>query len=786
MSKGRVRLLSVSLWLAAWSLSTFAQSDRGTITGTVADPGGAVVPSAGVVIKSVETGAEYQTSSTGTGNYTVSSLPAGAYQLTVTMAGFKSFRQDGITVQVAQTARIDVVLQVGVATETVTVHADAALLQTESSEQSTTVDKERLLALPIYFGSGQGGGAIRNPLTFATLVPGAVYQQQSNEQIRVNGFPNQSFKIILEGQDATSPLVQQAANVTVPSMEAVQEFTLQSSGFSAEFGQVLGGMFNPTTRSGTNEFHGSGYEYLTNEDLNAGVPFTSSGVGGHHLRPRVRKNDYGASVGGPVRIPKLYSGKDRSFFFFNFERYNDQKTSTPALTTIPTLQMRSGDFSGILDNRVLGTDVLGRSILENVIYDPATRTTTTNGQIVTNPFPGNVIPTNRIDPVAAKIQAMIPQPTNSSNLNNWLQVYPNPKTQYIVSVKLDQNIGEKTKISEYFGHQTTNQLSAPDGLPIPLSEIRSQVIFSNTFRLNFDRIITPTLLFHAGIGDQHYYNPDSSPDSVLHYDAVGKLGFNGGAVNGMPKLTGLSNAFGGMSFAVGTNNANHYRTEKPTAVANMTWVRGNHTYKAGGEFRIDVFGNQNAVNAPGVLNFNSDYTGLPYLQTTSIGGGLIGNPYASFLLGGANNATVSNVQDPQWRKRSYGAFIQDTWKVTSKLTLDYGLRWDREGMGHELYYRESNFDPTKPNPSAGGLLGATTYEGYGSGRCNCVFAQTYPYGFGNAAVIITCRRPQDVPSHAERRRNRSRTCFRIRNRPRIKFQERPARVERSILNDRPY
>jgi hypothetical protein len=696
----------------------------------VTDPAGAVVPSATVIIKEMATDAEYRSVTTQTGSYTGASLPVGVYQLNVTAAGFKSFRQDGITVQIAQTARVDVVLQVGAATESITVNADAPLLETESSDQSTTVARDPLVALPLYFGSGQGGGAIRNPLVFSALVPGAWYQSQGSsiEMIRVNGMPMQTFKIILEGQDATNSLTQQNANTTMPNLEAVQEFTLQSSNFSAEFGQVTGGMFNFTTRSGTNQYHGGAFEYFTNEDLNAGVPFTSSG-NGHLLRPRIRKSDYGVSLGGPVRIPKLYNGKDKTFFFFSYEYYDDQKMSSPTYTTIPTLAMRSADFSGLLDGRALGTDSLGRSILENTIYDPTTRQTV-NGQIVTNPFPGNIIPASRIDPVAAKIQAFLPQPTNSGNLNNWVQSYPNPKTQYIPSIKLDQVLGDKTKVSLYYGHQATAQYSGPDGLPIPITELRPQQERSNTFRLNFDRVITPTLLLHAGIGEQHFYNPDSSPASVLGFDAVGKLGLTGGDVDGFPFLSGLSNTYGGMALNMGPSNANHYTTEKPTAVTSLTWVRGNHTYKTGAEFRLDAFTNRNSVGTTGDFTFSGNETGLPYLQSTTTGGGTIGNPYASFLLGSADSASVSNISDPQWRRHAFALFLQDTWRVTSKLTIDYGLRWDWESYGHELHYRESSFDPTEPNPSAGGLLGATTYEGYGAGRCNCTFAQTYPFAIG--------------------------------------------------------
>ena len=164
----------------------------------------------------------------------------------------------------------------------------------------------------------------------------------------------------------------------------------------------------------------------------------------------------------------------------------------------------------------------------------------------------------------------------------------------------------------------------------------------------------------------------------------------------MPRIAGLSNSFGGMSLGVGPTNGNHYTTEKPTAVTNLTWVRGSHTFKTGAEFRLDAFSNVQVVgngsNATGSYSFNGNETGLPYLQSTSTGGGTIGNPYASFLLGGADSASVSNVSDPQWRRHGFALFLQDTWKVSRKLTIDYGVRWDWESYGHELHYRNANHD----------------------------------------------------------------------------------------------
>jgi hypothetical protein len=364
------------------------------------------------------------------------------YDLMIEAPGFKKFTQQGITVEVAQTARIDIALQVGAATESVTVTADATLLKTESAEQSTTMDADRINALPLNFANTQTG-AIRNPLAFVTVSPGAWYQPGSQDLIKVNGLPTTSFKIMLDGQDATNALTQTTTNHNQPSVEAVEEFTLQTSNFAAEFGQVGGGLFNFTAKSGANQLHGSLYDYFVNEDLNAGNPFTNSG-NGHLVRPNAKKNDFGGSVGGPVVIPKVYDGHDKTFFFVNVESYLDRKVISGQFITVPTVAMRTGDFSSILTGRNLGTDPLGRPILENAIYDPNTARSV-NGQTVEDVFPGNIIPKSAIDPVAAKVQALIPLPTNSNLVNNFAQFAPNPRTQIITTGKADHSTSNITR-----------------------------------------------------------------------------------------------------------------------------------------------------------------------------------------------------------------------------------------------------------------------------------------------------------------------------------------------------
>ena len=710
------------------AMSLFAQNDRGTITGTITDPAQAVVPDAAVSARNTETGSLYKTQSTPTGNYTVPSLPAGVYELSVEAPGFKKSSATAIQVRVAEVARIDVQLQLGSASESITVQADAAQLKTESAEQSTNVTGDRINALPINFGGGGGStGAIRDPLAFIVLSPGVSGTGGGGS---VNGFGGSSYRVLFEGQDATSGNANARANETQGSVEAIEEYTLETNNFAAEYGQVTGGLVNFTARSGTNHFHGSGYDYFTNEALNATRPFSN-------VNPFSRKNDWGFTVGGPVRIPRLYNGHDKTFFFFNFERYDNTGSSNGTFQTLPTDAMRNGDFSQSLTGNFLldssgrqVLDPLGRPIAENAIYDPASRRTV-NGQSVADPFPGNIIPVSRFDPVASKIQGLIPHATFPGQLvNNWNQNALSSKHQFIPAVKIDHAVTANDKLSFYWSEENTHQYSSADGLPAPITAVRDQAIYSHTTRLNYDKVIKPTLLAHLGVGYIRYLNPDSSPQSVLGYDAPGLLGLTGAPVPGFPRINGLGNSTaGGSSIGFGPTNANHYYNDKFTSLASVTWVHQSHTFKFGANYNIDIWTDRNTRGATGILNFSNGPTAQPSLNSTSSGGRSDGLGYASFLLGAVDSESVNPQQDPQWRKPTFGAYAQDTWKVTRKLTLDLGIRYDYQSEGHEIWYRNSEFGPNVVNPSAGGLKGGLIYEGYGDKRCNCTFSHAYPWAF---------------------------------------------------------
>jgi hypothetical protein len=346
--------LRVAGFLLVCAVAAFAQGDRGTITGTVTDPTGAVVPNANIQITSSETAALYQVGSTSTGNYTLANLPAGTYVLTVEAAGFKKFERPGLVVQVSETIRVDAILQVGASTETVTVNAEAPLLKTESGEISHQVDYEAADLLPLFTTNGTGTstmGNIRDPLTVLNILPGA--QQTTDTVLRINGLPSSSQTIMVEGMDATNGMWRQQNQSTQQGADAVQEVSVQTSNFAAEYGGAGGGYLNFTMKSGTNQYHGSAYDYFVNPVLDAGLPFTANcnqenncptNPNSGHIKNDIRRNDYGFTLGGPVRIPKLYNGKDKTFFFFNFEQFRQTTITNNGLATVPIPAYRQGNF----------------------------------------------------------------------------------------------------------------------------------------------------------------------------------------------------------------------------------------------------------------------------------------------------------------------------------------------------------------------------------------------------------------------------------------------------------
>jgi Carboxypeptidase regulatory-like domain/TonB dependent receptor len=741
-------LLPVAVYLSLSALAAFAQTDRGTITGTVSDPAGAVVPNATVEARNSESGTLYKAGSTATGNFTIAQIPAGTYELSVAVAGFKKFVRPGIIVQVAQTIRTDAVLEVGAATDTITVNAEAPLLKTESGELSHNVEYARVDSLPILTltGSGVGAGNIRNPLQVVTLLPGASFQGENT--LRVNGMPSSSQAIRVEGQDATNGMWRQLNQINQMGVDAIQEVSIQTSNFAAEYGQAGGGYFNYTMKSGTNTFHGSAYDYFDNEALNAGLAFTDAGASdslksGQHVRNRLRRSDYGFTLGGPVIIPKLYNGREKTFFFFNFEQFRESQTTNSGFQTVPTLAYRNGDFSGALlpnlsAGGVAAVDGLGRNLPQNAIYDPDTQRLAPDGTTVRDQFISpdgrlNVMPVSRMDPVALKVQSLLPLPQGplaANAINNYaIPGYTNFRHTTIPSFKIDHSLTSTIRLSGFFSATLTNSPSA-NGFTQVFTAAEPQANESYTTRINYDQTITPTLLLHLGGGLVDTIQPAVPRD----FDQS-TLGWAGNFyVNQFPNFTGTGdNGKGGLglgapnpAFPIGTGFGVQYLKDiKPTANANLTWVRGNHTYKAGAEMVIEGFPQLNFSRANGQFGFSAQQTSNPWEFNRGLNG-TTGFPYASFLLGTDNSLALSQVTNSRLGNHSLGFYIQDTWKVTRKLTLDYGLRYDYVTLLKEQYGRMQNAAFDQPNPAAGGRLGTVIYEA----TCKCSFNKNYPYAYG--------------------------------------------------------
>jgi hypothetical protein len=747
-----MRIQLVSMCLLASAAVVLAQSDRGTITGTVADPAGAVVASAPIEAKNTETGAVSQAATSDTGNYTLAQLPVGTYEISVAVAGFKKYVRQNITVGVAQTVRVDIPLEVGSAAESVTVSEQASLLKTESGEMSTTVQAQRMVDLG---GLGIGGSystsqGLRTYLAEIQLVPGA-----SNPAsgfilgVRVNGAPNGTQRTIIDGADATNQINSVQAG-TGASMDSMQETAIQTSNYSAEFGQVGGGLFNVTMRSGTNQYHGAGYDYLMNEDFNASTPFTNA-------LPRTRRNDYGFNLGGPVWIPKIYKGKDKTFFFYNREQYREFYVVNDTPITVPTAAYRAGNFATAITGRSAGNDPLSRPMLEGMIFDPKSQRVV-NGQQIRDQFAGNLIPLAQQDKVALAIQALIPNPTNATAAAlNYLPSFPNDRVTTNESVKIDHQLTPRIKLSGTWltnatATQYSQSLNASEGLPALITQTRGSFSRSMNWRFNFDDTISPTMLWHIGIGSLQYLLDDHSPTTNFQDSSIGLVGVpNPGGR--FPSISGLCvtttapggsvcSGTGGMAnMGPGVGAAQSLTKQfTPTYGTSLTWVKGNHTLKFGGELRTFGYPYHNLTATNGNFVFSTNQTAQPYAQSSTVQGVTLGFSYASFLLGLVNNGVVNPPADLKTGKQFWGFYAQDTWKITRKLTLDYGLRYDYDTYPREQYGRMPTASLAAANPTVGGHPGGIVYEA----TCNCNFAKNYPFAFGPRVGVAYQITPKTV------------------------------------------
>jgi hypothetical protein len=706
-----------------------AQSGYSAITGRIITQTGTAATGAAVTARNLETGFEFHAALATAGTYTLAELPVGRYSLSVTAPAFKTYQRQDVALGVAQVLRIDIGLEPGAATDLTIQSAPAPLLTTQDGEVRHDLAAGELNALPVLdIGNAAGFAAIRNPYAVVQLLPGTSYFTPDSN-IRLNGTPSNSQSFRIEGQDATSGY-SALQSLAAPSVDAMREIAVQTGNYAAEFGQTGGGLFNVAMRSGGNQLHGSAYDYVVNEVLNAGIAFTNDGTG-NLIRARQRRTDYGFRLGGPVYIPKVYDGRNRAFFIFNFEQFRETQTVNNTVVTVPTLAYRNGDFRQALTGRVLGTDPLGRPILENTIYNPDTDRVV-NGVRIRDPFANNAIPFAQLDPVALKIQALIPAPSFPGLINNYRPTFTNSRLTYIPSVKADYLLSANSRLSAYWSRTYVN-LPNNSGLSFPLGGMPNTET-THTVRLNFDRTMTPALLLHVGAGIL-YPVIDQTPTP---YDPVKELGLKGTYTNLFPTIRSISQVQGGGP-NLGPGTVARIDYTKPTANASVTWVRNNHTYKAGAEAVWNGYVTYNQTYANGWLVFSPNETGLPSLSGVSLPL-TVGYAYASFLMGRVDDGVIAVPSQSRLGSHGISWFVQDNWRVTSRLALDYGLRYDFQTYLREQYGRLGTLGFNTPNPSAGGLPGDLIFEGHGGGRCNCEFGHNYPWAFGpriGAAFEIT-------------------------------------------------
>ncbi len=681
-----------------------AQQDRGTIVGSVTDPTGAAMPNVRILATHVETNQQYESVSNSVGQFRIPNLPIGEYRVTFEAAGFKTAVQT-LRLSVTDVIRADARMEVGSTTESMTVRAEAPLLQTETPEMATLMGSKQVIDMPLGFSGG------RYVEDFAyKLTPGV---GGNNWTAHINGAPSFAKEVVLDGASASIYIAGHLGESS-PSMEAVEEFKVQTSGMSAEYTRTAGGVFNFVLKSGANQYHGSGNYQWHNESFDANT-FANNFYGrGRRLD---RRDDWALSLGGPVGIPKLWTGKDKWFFYTAYEKYNEKYAGGGSPTvTMPQTQWYSGDLSNYLTSQVIGKDALGRDVLRGAIYDPAT-TKTVNGNVVRDPFAGNIIPMSRISKVSqnlSKIMLDHYKPQLDSLLNNSFFPVSNQagfnQTQF--STKSDFQINSNQRLSGSFVFVDRPRtlldqggvwdFSDPNGGP--LSRARLQYVSSHYVRLAHDWTFSPTMMNHVTAGYGRQINPSTSKH--IAENGAAALGISGMGDFNYPQIGGLSGDRVGFPTLGYTANDIGAGTAYQL-VDTFSWIHGRHSYKFGFDYRWNGL-NWRVGSGPGQFNFGSDVTGLPGFNQT-------GHGFASMLLGQVTSASVPVDQPVGSQFPMYSWFVQDDWKITPNLTINLGMRWDYQPQGTEKYDRLHNFNPSIIDPKYG-IPGAIEFAGDGPGR----------------------------------------------------------------------
>jgi Carboxypeptidase regulatory-like domain/TonB dependent receptor-like, beta-barrel len=701
----------VCLLLPGWIV---AQGQFGALTGSIVDSSGGVIAQAPITITNVNTGAVWNIKASTAGYYRLP-VPPGTYRVEVKMQGFKTATADNIVVPVAQVVTIDLTLQVGRAAESVTVTAEAPLLTTATAEVGSAVTPLEFQTLPIEVGDGG-----RNPQAFIfSSLPGT---QGDTWQGSINGGQYFSHDILIDGLSiGRYDLAGGSMDEYSPGTDAIGEFKVQMTNYSAEYGDTGGGIANFSLKSGTNQFHGTAFDYNKNPVFNAaGLLANAFGT----PKNNDRENNFGGTIGGPIR-------KDKTFFFFSYEGDRYRNFSYSGTVTIPTKAMTdNGDFSQILGAQI-GTDALGRPIFKNEIYDPTTTRVVTAGVndtvtglpvledgTIRDPFPGNVIPPGEFSNATSTLLPMFPAPLfggttrNTPRFNGCCPIL----NRDAYNIKVDQEIHTNQRLSVMFGyykrfrwHRTNNTFPPFPGQPI--NPTKNQITGGPQVRLNHTWTINDHSLNNVILGYNRFNNNNNVTDDAKYTAAMG--------IPGVPDFCfpdirfASSNPISALIQRIGIACNNVDPSESYIYQDTFTTTRGKHSLKFGAQLTRYRYNTFEPGPQSGRFNFNSRETSLPGFTSTT------GNPFASFVLGATDSATRSvYATEPGYRSGSLAFFAQDDFKVSAKLTLNLGVRWEIPLPKKEAYNRQSGFDPTAPNPGADNIPGALVFLGNCTGCIN--------------------------------------------------------------------
>jgi len=681
------KIVLLALLLSAFA---FGQRDLGTVLGTITDAQGSVVPGAKVTIMEDATGLKYTVETNSDGEYIRTALKAGIYSIEAEATGFKKSVQHGITLTAGDRSAVNLALTVGEVNQSVEITTAAPVLQTESTIIGQTVNSKNVSELPL--------GGQRKFTYLARLSPGVLPAEQGARDAAGGGFSangvrsNGQNNFLLNGVDNNVNVIDfinQTSYVIGPSVEAIGEMRVLTSGYNAEYGRGAGGVVNVTIKSGTNQIHGTLFEFLQNDKLDANQ-WESNKAG--KARGPFKQNQYGAAVGGPLI-------KNRTFWFADFQGTNIRSTGgavaglgSTFIGTVARPEFKNGDFSSILGT-VLGTDSQGRQVREGQIYDLNSTRAVGNG-FVRDPFPGNIIPVSRFDPAAKKLIDLYPAPNQNLGTrlttNNFFNVVSGSDNIYQGDLRMDHKISEQDSV---FGSLSWSEERKFNGTPLPPAldaggfAGQNETNLSRNAMLSYTRVWTPTILTETRAAFSRLVTErvQANSDKDL-FKEFGIKGYNPtGPLNGGLPQTGIQDYT-----TIGAGNW------LPTKEYNNVWDfvqnvsinKGKHSFKVGAEFRPIKFPFFQVPSPHGQYDFNRNRNNNPEDAFSA----RTGDGMAAFLLGYPSTAQISTTNFISSEKVAWGFYAQDDWRVTSKLTLNIGMRYELFSPISERFARQSNFD----------------------------------------------------------------------------------------------